>query len=264
MPVVVLLMILFYIVFGKSAVDGVFVSIVAFTLLFGAVTIGLLRTGLDAIDEGQREAGLALGYSESQTFIKIILPQAIRHMLPSYESEAVELLKGTAIVGYIAVQDLTKVGDIIRSATYDAIFPLLAVAFLYFVLEALFKVIIRVLDKILYQRKRKNEYILKGIKSIDVESDEGQNYLEKLLHDTQDKVYECVANDDVLHNATDEKIVEFQHVKKSYDGKSLVLTDINCDIYKGDVITLIGGSGCGKSTLIRCLNFLDPPSDGKI
>ena len=84
---------------------------------------------------GQREAALALGYSENQAFLEFILPQAIKRVLPVYQSEVIALLKGTAVAGYISVQDLTKMSDIIRSRTYEAFFPLILTAVIYFLLS---------------------------------------------------------------------------------------------------------------------------------
>ena len=138
MPVVVLLMILYYIVFASIAIPGITVAVIGFTLTFAASVFGLLKMGVGAIDRGQFEAAYALGYSNRRTFFQIILPQAVPHVLPAYQGEIVELIKATAIVGYIAVQDLTKMGDIVRSRTYEAFFPLIAVTVVYFVLEGLF------------------------------------------------------------------------------------------------------------------------------
>jgi len=92
-----------------------------------------------------------------------VLPQAVRHVLGSYQSEMVTLLKGTAVVGYIAVQDLTKIGDIVRSRTYEAFFPLIAVAIIYFVLAALLKALINVVAKSTDPSKRTPQEILKDI-----------------------------------------------------------------------------------------------------
>ena len=97
----------------------------------------MLKTGVSAIDNGQYEGALALGYTDTQAFTRIIVPQAIRIILPSYRKEIVTLIKATAIVGYVTVQDLTRVSDIIRSRTYDAFFPLIVTAVIYFLLAAI-------------------------------------------------------------------------------------------------------------------------------
>ena len=163
LPVVVLLMILYYIVFVKAPVSGAFVSIVAFSLTFGAAVYGMLCSSVGAIDRGQAEAAQALGFSSLQTFFKIVLPQAMEFFLPSYKSEVVSLIKATAVVGYIAVQDLTRMGDIVRSRTYEAFFPLISVAIIYFLLAALLIFIIRRVEVKIDPKRRKREDILKGI-----------------------------------------------------------------------------------------------------
>ena len=163
MPIVVLLMILYYIIFGSISISGVIVSIIAFSLTFGSSVYGLLRMGIGAVDRGQYEAAYALGYTVNHTFFRIILPQALPHMMNSYRGEIVGLIKATAIVGYIAVQDLTKVGDIVRSRTYEAFFPLIAIAVIYFALEGLFGFLVKHIHIKIDTRKRKREWILKGV-----------------------------------------------------------------------------------------------------
>ena len=164
-PAVVLLMVLYYIVFGSLAISGLAVAVVGFTLTFGASVFGLLKMGVGAVDNGQYEAARALGYSDRRTFFRIILPQALPHVTPAYRGEVTGLIKGTSIVGYIAVQDLTKMGDIVRSRTYEAFFPLIAVTVIYFVLEFLFGFLIRRLDRLIDPKHRKPERILKGVKT---------------------------------------------------------------------------------------------------
>ena len=107
----------------------------------------MLNTGIDAIDKGQTEAGLAIGFTSLQTFIEIVLPQAVRMALPGYFSELIALIKGTSIVGYISIVDLTRAGDLIRSSTYDAFFPLLSVAFIYFIISFVFLSLLKFLLK---------------------------------------------------------------------------------------------------------------------
>ena len=167
MPMVVLLMILFYVIFGKAAVSGIAVAVIGFTLTFGSSVFGLLKIGVGAIDIGQYEASCALGYSDSRTFFRIILPQAIPPMISAYKGEIIGLIKATAVVGYIAVQDLTKMGDIIRSRTYDAFFPLIAVTIIYFILEMLFGSLIDRISVRIDPKRRKRGEILKGIKTDD-------------------------------------------------------------------------------------------------
>jgi polar amino acid transport system substrate-binding protein len=133
-PVLVLLMIIYYVVFASVNINPVVVAIFAFGLNFGAYVSEMFRTSIESIDKGQTEAGIASGFTKIQTFIYIIVPQALRNVLPVYKGEFISLVKMTSIVGYIAVQDLTKASDIIRSRTFDAFFPLLLAAFIYLVI----------------------------------------------------------------------------------------------------------------------------------
>ena len=154
-PIVVLLMILYYVVLGKSGLEAVWVAIISFTLNFGAYASEIMRSGIESIDGGQREAALALGYNENQAFFRFIFPQAAVRFLPVYNGEIVSLLKSTSIVGYIAIQDLTKMSDIIRSRTYEAFFPLIATAIIYFILAWIISLILKfILKKVSPKRKR--------------------------------------------------------------------------------------------------------------
>ena len=167
MPVVVLLMILYYIIFAKSQIPGSAVSVIAFTLVFGSSVFAMVKSGVGAVDKGQTEAALSLGYGDIQSFFRIILPQAMPHFLPQYKAEIVALIKATAVVGYIAVQDLTKMGDIIRGRTYEAFFPLIAVAIIYFVLAGILTSIVRKIEVKIDSKKRNRESILKGVNTDD-------------------------------------------------------------------------------------------------
>ncbi|MBQ9661795.1 MAG: transporter substrate-binding domain-containing protein [Oscillospiraceae bacterium] len=167
MPMVVLLMVLYYVVFGSVAISGVAVAVIGFTLTFGAAVFGLLKMGVGAVDGGQYEAAYALGYSNRRTFFRIILPQALPLVIPAYKGEITGLIKATAIVGYIAVQDLTKMGDIVRSRTYEAFFPLIAVTVIYFMLEGLIGFLVGRISLSLNPRRRKPAKILKGVMTDD-------------------------------------------------------------------------------------------------
>ena len=163
-PMVVLLMVLYYIIFGSVVISGITVAVIGFTLTFASAVFGLIRMAVGTIDRGQYEAAYALGHSNRQTFYRIILPQAIPHVLPAYKSEIVALIKATAIVGYIAVQDLTKMGDIVRSRTYEAFFPLIAVTVIYFFLESLLGYLVGKISLNIDPRKKKTPDLLKGVK----------------------------------------------------------------------------------------------------
>lgn len=154
-PMVVVLMILYYLIFGRMGFSPIAVAIIGFTLNLGAYGSEIIRSGIESVDKGQREAALALGYNEAQAFADFVLPQAAVHFLPVYRGELVSLLKSTAIVGYIAIQDLTKMSDIIRSRTYDAFFPLIATALIYFILAHIISTVVKgLLDKVEWRGKR--------------------------------------------------------------------------------------------------------------
>ncbi len=133
-PILVLLMILFYVVFAQLGVNAVAVAIIAFSINFSAFASEIFRSGLEGIDPGQRKAGIAMGFTGFQTFRYIILPQAVKQVLSVFKGEAGGLVKMTSVVGYIAVMDLTKASDIIRSRTFDAFFPLIIITIIYFIL----------------------------------------------------------------------------------------------------------------------------------
>ncbi len=164
MPMVVLLMVLYYLVFGRVSISSITVSVFGFMLTFGSSVYGLLKLGVETVDPGQYEAAYALGHSNRHTFFRVILPQAIPHILPAYQGEIVGLIKATSIVGYITVQDLTKMGDIVRSRTYEAFFPLIAVTIIYFVLEEIFGLIVKRIQIDIDPRRRSRSRILKGLK----------------------------------------------------------------------------------------------------
>ena len=163
-PVVVILMILYYILFRRSNLSGAGVSIIGFTVLFTCTVADLLKMGAGAVDRGQTEAGLALGYSDWQIYRKIIFPQSIEHFLPAYKNEVITLVKATAVVGYIAVQDITKIGDMIRARTYEAFFPLLATAVIYFVMAVVLARLICRINVLTDPYRRDQKKILRGVK----------------------------------------------------------------------------------------------------
>ena len=163
-PVVVILMILFYVIFGKVRdMSGILVAIIGFTLTFGAFVYDHMTVLVGSVDRGQTEAAYALGYTKNKTFFRIIFPQAMTIFLPSYCGQAVELIKATAVVGYVAVNDLTKMGDIIRSNTYEAFFPLIATAVIYFLLTWILSVLLGVVKLRFEPKLRSKNDILKGI-----------------------------------------------------------------------------------------------------
>ena len=131
-PLVVILMVLYYVLFGSVDIAGEIVAIIAFTLSFGSTAGSTMWTAVDGMDIIQEETGLALGYTRQEVFRKIIFPQARQQFMPQLCGQFVSLVKETAVVGYIAVQDLTRASDLIRARTMDAFFPLISTAIIYF------------------------------------------------------------------------------------------------------------------------------------
>ena len=131
-PVLVVLMLMYYVIMAPLEASGIVVAIVTFGMNTAAYIGEMLRSSIQGIDRGQTEAGLALGYTSRQTFIRIVFPQVVKSVMPVYEGEVVSLLKGTSIVGYIAVADMTRASDLIRSRTFDAFLPIIVTAIIYF------------------------------------------------------------------------------------------------------------------------------------
>lgn len=151
LPLVVLLMISYYIIFGKTDVPSMLIAVCAFALVEGAGVASNLKGAIDTVDTVEIEAARSLGFTAFGAFQKVTLPQAVKRALPAYCAGFIELVKATAIVGYIAIQDMTRAGDIIRSRTYDAFFPLLFVAAIYLIVTSicvyLFKKLVRMINK---------------------------------------------------------------------------------------------------------------------
>lgn len=160
-PIVVLLMILYYIIFGKVDVSAALVAILGFSVNFGVYVSEMMRTGIDAVDKGQIEAAYAIGFTKTRTFWKITFPQAAKHFLPVFKGEFISMIKMTSVVGYIAIQDLTKVSDIIRSRTLEAFFPLIATAVIYFLVANVLTLLLSRIEVRLDPKRRKR--IMKGV-----------------------------------------------------------------------------------------------------
>ena len=115
----------------------------------------MMRTGIEAVDRGQMEAALSLGYTRVRAFFRIVFPQAARHFLPVYQGEFISMVKMTSVVGYIAILDLTKASDIIRSRTYEAFFPLVTTAIIYFLIAWLLTRVLTAIQKRIDPKNRK-------------------------------------------------------------------------------------------------------------
>ena len=146
-PVVLQLLIIYFVVFGAWDINKVFAAVIAFGINSGAYVAEIMRSGIMSVPEGQLEAGRSLGFTYLQTMRYIILPQAFKNVLPALGNEFIVLLKETSVSGYIALQDLTKGGDIIRSRTYDAFFPLVAVAIIYLGMVMIFQHFVKKLER---------------------------------------------------------------------------------------------------------------------
>ncbi|MBO7662213.1 MAG: amino acid ABC transporter permease [Clostridia bacterium] len=145
-PVVIQLMIMYYIIFSSSR-NGVMIAMLSFGINSGAYVAEIIRGGIMSVDRGQLEAGRSLGFNYVQTMRHIIIPQAMKSVLPALANEFIVLLKETSVSGYVAVKDLTKGGDIIRGVTYSAFMPLLAVAAIYLVMVMFFTWLVGKLER---------------------------------------------------------------------------------------------------------------------
>lgn len=154
-PVVVQLMIIYFVIFGSVRIDKSFVAILAFGINSGAYQAEIFRSGIQSIPKGQFEAGRSLGFSYGETMVNIVMPQAFRNVIPTLANEFIVLLKETSVAGYIALEDLTKGGDIIRSRTYSAFMPLMAVAIIYLVMVMVFSQLVKYLERRLKKGERK-------------------------------------------------------------------------------------------------------------
>lgn len=139
--------------FKSVNVDKVLVAVLAFAVNSGAYVAEILRSGIMSVDNGQFEAGRSLGLTYKVTMMSIILPQAVKNVLPALCNEFITLLKETSICGYIGLNDLTRGGDIIRSNTFDAFMPLILVAIIYLFFVQLLTMGVAAMERSL----RKNE-----------------------------------------------------------------------------------------------------------
>ena len=143
-----------FVVFGSVSVNEILVGSLAFGINSGAYVAEIVRSGIMSIDRGQLEAGRSLGFSYASTMWYIIMPQAFKNVLPALANEFIVLLKETSICGYIGLMDLTRGGDIIRSRTYNAFMPLLAVALIYLILVMILSALVRQLERRLRNSER--------------------------------------------------------------------------------------------------------------
>jgi polar amino acid transport system substrate-binding protein len=156
-------MILYYVVFGSWDLSGVWVSIIGFSILFACSVYDMITDGIAAVGKKQCEGARALGYNKNQTLFLVLLPQAARHIFPRYKNEVISLIKETSIVGYIAVSDLTKMSDIVRNRTYEAFFPLISTAVIYFAITALLIAAVNRVEIKFDPKRRTSQQIAAGL-----------------------------------------------------------------------------------------------------
>lgn len=153
-PVVVQLMLIYFGIFASVRIPPILVAIIAFGINSGAYQAEIFRSGIEAVPRGQFEAGRSLGFSYWQTMWRIVMPQAMKNVIPTLANEFIVLLKETSVAGYVALNDLTKGGDIIRSRTYSPYLPMLAVALIYLCLVMIFSAGVKYLERSLKTGER--------------------------------------------------------------------------------------------------------------
>lgn len=154
LPLATQLMIFYFVVFAPLHLPKLLVAILAYGLNSGAYCTEIFRAGIQGVDIGQTEAGRSLGLNRKQTLFKIILPQAVKAVLPTYTSEFIVLIKETSVASFIAVMDMTKAGDMIRNATYNAWIPLLTCAVIYLILTLGLTKVFSIFEKRMAQSDR--------------------------------------------------------------------------------------------------------------
>ncbi|HCC35858.1 MAG TPA: amino acid ABC transporter permease [Ruminococcaceae bacterium] len=154
-PMVLQLLIIYYGVFARATVPPVLIASIAFGLNSSAYVAEIMRGGILAVDAGQAEAARSLGLNKTQAMIRVVMPQAIKNFLPTYVSEFIVLIKETAIVGYIALSDLTKVADLIKGRTYDPWIPMIAAAILYLIVTGILTRLFSMLERRLRQSDKR-------------------------------------------------------------------------------------------------------------
>lgn len=253
-PIVVLLLVLNYLVFTGSDFPPFWVCVVAFSLDFSAYTSEIFRKGIEAVPEGQSLAARALGFGGFLAFWKVVLSQALVNVLPVYGGQFISMVKLTSVAGYISVMDLTRASDIIRSRTYDAFFPLILTAVIYFLMCALLIALLRLLEKRIQPgagRAKKVHRLMESCASETVHpsvSDDAANHIVPVKPSGKEST--C-------------PVFSVSHLAKSF-GDVRPLKDVSCDIREGDVVAVIGPSGAGKSTFVSILNQLETADAGTI
>lgn len=145
-PSVLQLLIMWFVIM-KNCHNGILVAVLSFGINSGAYVSEIVRAGILAVDKGQTEAGRSLGLSKAQTMLYIVIPQAIKNVLPPIGNEFIVLLKETAIVGYVSLTDLTRAANQITSRTYEAFMPLIGAAVIYFTIIKILTILLERLER---------------------------------------------------------------------------------------------------------------------
>ena len=241
-PITVLLMVLYYVIFSSQGMTALQICVIGFSVDFAAYAAEIFRNGIEAVPAGQARAARALGFTPSQGFFRVVLPQAMRHILPVYSGQLISMVKATSIAGYISVMELTKVSDIIRSRTFDAFFPLITTALIYFLLSNMLTGLMK-----LAAGRIQNRSASRALRGIQTDA----------VPEVQTVPREAPAA------AAGQKLLEIEHLSKQFD-QVMPLKDVSCVVSAGDVISVIGPSGTGKSTFLNLINRLETPDGGRI
>lgn len=146
-PALLQLMIIYYVIFKSVNVEPVLIGMLAFGLNSAAYVSEIIRAGIQSVDNGQLEAGLSLGLKYGQVLKFVVLPQAIKNVMPALGNEFITLIKETSVAGYIGIRELTKASDIIASRTYNYFFPLIITAIIYLLLTTLLTKLLNIIER---------------------------------------------------------------------------------------------------------------------
>lgn len=235
-PMMVQAMVIFYglaLAFGIS-LDRTVAALFIVSVNTGAYMSEIVRGGIFAVDKGQFEAAQAIGMTHGQTMRKVVIPQVLRNILPATGNEFVINIKDTAVLSVIGVADLFFQGNAASGANFQFFQTFTIVGIMYLVMTFVITRILRVVER---KMDGPSAYVK----------------VEELTEEGKRK----------LGGKQMSAIIEIEHLRKSF-GENEVLKDINMNVNKGEVVTIIGSSGSGKSTLLRCINLLEKPTDGKI
>ena len=153
MPIVLMLLLTYYVVFIQSRLSTMMITIIAFSVYHSAYVSEVFRSGMLSVKKEQIETSISMGFSKKQTLIYIVIPQALRVIFPVYKGEIITLVKLTSVVGFIGVRDLTRATDIIRSQTFDALFPIVFAVIIYFIIIVVLTIILNIIENLIIPQK---------------------------------------------------------------------------------------------------------------